>query len=99
MVVWGGESKDLVEIDAGEEVRTNVAAGDDRVENEEEKDLQSLFQKLHQPQAAKHFEKSALTLSWRNWVVDGINFARKGDCYQMKRHTCVDRESSLTYFN
>ena len=38
------------------------------------------------------FEKSALMLYWGNWVVNGINFAGKGNCYQMERPTCVDRE-------
>ena len=45
----------LGEIYAGDEVSTNVAAGNDRVENEEDKDLQSLFEKLHHGAAAKHF--------------------------------------------
>ena len=55
---WSGGKRvkwDLVEIYAGGEVSTNVAAGNDRVENEEEKDLESHFQKLHHAAAAKHF--------------------------------------------
>ena len=75
-MVWGQEIRHLVEIYAGDEVCTDVAAGNDRIENEEEKDLQPLFQKLHHTAAAKHFslfEKSVSMLSWLNWVVDGIN--------------------------
>ena len=86
-MVWGQEIRHLVEIYAGDEVSSNVTAGNRRVENEEEKDLQSLLHKLHHTQTAHHC-KSELFLqfgkiSWRNWIVGGVNFSIKGDCYQM----------------
>ena len=82
-------SKYLVEINAGDKVSSNVTAGNGRVENEEEKDLQSFLHKLHHTQAAQHCKSELflqienLILAQLDWFVDSINFGRKVDCCQM----------------